>query len=112
MKNHVKMCALVLALLACGQGLGGEHEDCEPPQQGFLQRLQPVGGWLPYNEGLLRWWNPGCFPRCGGPNDYCPKPLPRVGFPAYPSFYIWAPPESGCPQTSLPHACQKPPYER
>ena len=61
----------------------------EPRQQHFLQRLHPVGGWNPYGGGLLHWWNPHCFPcQCGGPDDYCRKPLPRVCWPPYPPYYI------------------------
>ena len=89
MRGQVSIWAFVLVLLAGGRGLGGERGYCEPPQQRFLERLHPVGGWDPYGGGLLHWWNPHCFPRCGAPDDYCRKPLPRVCWPAYPSFYTW-----------------------
>ena len=53
MRSQIGMGVLVFTLIACGQGLGGQREYCEPPQQGFLQRLHPVGGWHPYGGGLL-----------------------------------------------------------
>ncbi len=112
MRNQVRMWSLVFTLIACGQGFGGERECCEPPQQSFLQRLQPVGGWQPYGGGLLHWWTPACCPRGGAPDDYCRKPQPRVCWPAYPSFYSWGPPEICCPQSNGPRDCNKPPSER
>jgi hypothetical protein len=112
MRRHVCIGAFLITLIAGGRGLAGERECCEPPQQGFLQRLCPVGGWQPYGGGLLRWWNPDCFPRCGAPDDYCRKPLPRVCWPAYPSFYIWGPPEIGCPQSNGSRDCTRPHCER
>src|SRR5262249_9761486 len=79
----------VLTLIACGQGLaaerqsaeppqpalevilepegaraGGKHSCCPPPEEHFLKRIHPVGGWHPYGGGLLHWWPPHCFP-CG-----------------------------------------------
>jgi hypothetical protein len=107
MRTQARMWALVFALIACGKGLGGEREHCEPPQQSFLQRLHPVGGWHPYGGGLLHWWDPHCFPRCGAPDDYCRKPLPTACWPAYPPFYSWGPPEIGCARD-----CPKPHCER
>jgi hypothetical protein len=99
--------AFLLILIAGGQGLGGEPGCCEPPQQGFLRRLHPVGGWDPYGGGLLHWWNPCCFPRCGAPDDYCRKPLPRVCWPPYPPYYIWGPPEICHRQSNGPRDCNK-----
>ncbi len=55
----------------------GEHEYCPPPEGHFLHRIHPVGGWNP-GGGLLHWWNPHCFPRWCGPDDYCRKPPPDV----------------------------------
>ena len=52
--------------------------------------------WQPYDGGLLRWWNPCCFPRCGAPDDYCRKPLPNVCWPPYPPYYTAGPQEIGC----------------
>ena len=108
MTRQVWIGAFLIALLACGQGLGGEPR-CAPPADSFLQRLHPVGGWNPYGGGLLHWWNPCCFPRCGAPDDYCRKPLPRICWHAYPSYYIWGPPEvcrprcPGCRDGNQPH---------
>ena len=108
MRNRVTMWVLVVSLIACGQGFGQEREHSEPPQQGFLQRICPAGGWQPYGGGLLRWWNPDCFPRCGAPDDYCRKPLPKVCWPAaYPPFYISGPPEIGPPPCNGPRDCTK-----
>jgi hypothetical protein len=80
--------ALLLAVLALGAAAGGERPEC-PPQGSFLQRFHPVGGWHPYGGGLLFWWNPRCFPRCGTPDDYCRKKLPHVCWPAYPPYYTY-----------------------
>jgi hypothetical protein len=85
--------ALLLSLIACGQRAGAE-----PAPEGFLQRLGPAGGWHPYGGGLLHWWPRHCFPHCGGPDDYCRKTLPWVCWPAYPPYYVWGPPDSGCPR--------------
>jgi hypothetical protein len=84
---------LIVALIAGGRGVCAEPAYCEPPQDCFLKRLAPVGGWCPYGGGLLHWWNPHCFPCGGAPDDYCPKPLPRVCWPPYPPYYIWGPSE-------------------
>src|SRR4051794_17708559 len=54
----------------------------------FLQRVGPVGGWFPYGGGLLHWWDPHCFPRWGGPDDYCHKNLPPVCWPPYLPWYL------------------------
>ena len=81
MKLLRRIGALLLALAAGGAGRGGEPQRCEPPEEGFFQRLQPVGGWDPYGGGLLHWWPEHCFPCYGGADDYCRKPLPRVCWP-------------------------------
>lgn len=60
-------------------------------------RIGPAGGWCPYGGGLLRWWGPHCFPRCGAPDDYCRKPLPRTCWPPYPPYYFRGPPRECCP---------------
>src|SRR5271170_3523471 len=39
-----------------------------------------------------------CFPRCGCPDDYCPSPLPRQCWTAYPYFYQCVPAGSRCPK--------------
>jgi hypothetical protein len=88
--------AVLLALSAAGWACGGEPPCSEPRSACALQQLAPAGGWFPYGGGLLRWWPRHCFPECGGPDDYCRKPLPRVCWPPYPPYYIWGPPET-CP---------------
>ncbi len=55
MKSQVTMRAFVLTLITFGRALGGEAAYDESPQQRFLQRLHPVGGWNPYGGDLLRW---------------------------------------------------------
>jgi hypothetical protein len=107
MTRHAWIGVLLLALIAVGRGSGGEPPGCEPGRPCFLQRLGPVGGWCPYGGGLLHWWDSHCFPRCGGPDDYCRKPLPRVCWPAYPPYYIWGSPEVCYPQCKGPRNCNK-----
>src|SRR5262245_25729083 len=112
------MWAIVFALCAAGQGpvvarpsgeapkpgvlleivpdwvvVGQNHGRCDPPPQGFLQRMHPVGGWHPDAGGLIHWWPRGCFPCSSATDDYCRKKLPQVCWPAYPPFYKWAAPE-------------------
>jgi hypothetical protein len=89
---------LVVALIGSSQGLRAGPPCCEPPQDCFLKRIGPVGGWNPYGGGLLHWWSG--FARCGTPDDYCRKPLPRVCWPAYSGHYMWGPTEICCPQCS------------
>jgi len=109
MKRHVWVAIFFLSVIDAGQALGGEPSCCEPTQPGFLQRLPPVGGWNPYGGGLLRWWPPHCFPCYGAPDDYCRKPLPRVCWPPYPSYYRWGlPPEGCCPQGNGCRDCNQP----
>jgi hypothetical protein len=91
MTPHRWIAAFLLTLIAGGQGISGE-----PAPECFLQRLAPAGGWHPYG-GPLCWWDPCCFPRCGGPDDYCRKSLPRVCWPPYPFYYTWGPPQTCCP---------------
>lgn len=74
---------LGLVMMVCAPAEAGEHEDCPPPEGHFLHRCRPVGGWNP-GGGLLHWWNPNCFPRWCGPDDYCRKPPPNVCRP-----YCW-----------------------
>ena len=86
MRSHGRFWALVLGLIASDQALGGDRGSFEPRPQHFLQRLRPVGGWHPDGGGLLHWWDPHCFPRCGGPDDYCRKPFPNLcRYPAVPA---------------------------
>jgi hypothetical protein len=69
---------LAISQLSCG----GEPAQFEPQPQQFRCRFTPIGGWNPYGGGLFHWWNPNCFPRPCGPDDYIRKPLPRVCYPA------------------------------
>jgi hypothetical protein len=110
MRSRVTAWALVVALSACGQGHGGERDDAEQPQQSFLHRLKPVGGWCPDTGGLLRWWGADCLPRYEAPDDYCRKPLPRTCWPGYSSFYRWEPPAT--PQSNGVGGGNQPQRER
>lgn len=85
--------SLVLVLGACGQAIAGERVRPDIGRPHAFQRLRPAGGWHPDDGGLWHWWNPHCFPRCGGPDDYCRKPPPDVCWPPYPPYYIGGPPE-------------------
>jgi hypothetical protein len=98
MNRHACAAALLLTLVAGGRGSGGGPQGPGPGPTCFLGRVAPAGGWFPYGGGLLRWWDPHCFPRCGGPDDYCRKKRPGVCWPPYPSWYIWGPPETCSPQ--------------
>jgi hypothetical protein len=84
MRHSVWIGTVTIALLAGGRGWCGEPPCCEPPQECVLKRLAPVGGWHPYGGSLLHWWDPCWFPCDGGPDDYCPKPLPRLRWPVCP----------------------------
>jgi hypothetical protein len=87
---------VVLCIVAMCQSLSGVGQAHEPCPHHLLGRIQPQGGWHPDGGGLLHWWNPNCFPRCGGPDSYCRKPPPRVCWPPYPPYYILvAPPVAG-----------------
>jgi hypothetical protein len=85
--------AMLLTLAVVAPAHGGDDHPCEPAGPGLFTRLQPAGGWDPYGGGLLRWWNPHCFPKTCGPDDYCRKNLPCVCWPPYPPFYQWGTPE-------------------
>jgi hypothetical protein len=114
MKRQAWIGAVLLALTAAGWAYGEPPPSVAPgPESGWagkgtvgapdqvpgcLRQLAPAGGWFPYGGGLLHWWPKHCFPRCGAPDDYCRKPLPSVCWPPYPSYYIWGPPETCCPQ--------------
>jgi hypothetical protein len=102
--KHIWLGTLMLALIALGAGLPtppqaarAEPPCCPPPEDCFLKRLKPVGGWCPYGC-FLHWWPCHCFPCGGAPDDYCHKPLPRVCWPPYPPYFIWGPPEICYPQ--------------
>jgi hypothetical protein len=109
MTRRTWVVAVVLVLLAGGWAVGAEPTCDQTGPACSLRRIGPVGGWCPYGGGLLHWWDPHCFPRCGAPDDYCRKPLPRVCWPPYPPYYIWGPPEvcpprgHGCPECNRVH---------
>jgi hypothetical protein len=84
MGRKVGIGALIVILSVASVGLHAGPPCCEPPQNSILQRIAPVGGWDPYGGGLLRWWNPCCFPCSAAPDDYCRKPLPELCWPAIP----------------------------
>lgn len=108
MKLQVWLGAVLVVSVAGSWGSGGEPPCCPPQvdvQQSFLQRLRPAGGWHPDGGGLLHWWPKHCFPCCGGPDDYCKKPLPSVCWPPYPPYYHWGP-----PQIVSPRDCSRPYY--
>jgi hypothetical protein len=109
MRRQAWIVAVLGALIAATWACGGEPPCSEPGLACFLRRFGPAGGWCPYGGGLLNWWDPHCFPPCGGPNDYCRKSLPCVCWRAYPSYYIWGPPEVCCPQSNCRQAASAPP---
>jgi hypothetical protein len=84
--------AVFVATMVCNSGLNAESCCQKPAADGWIKQFAPAGGWCPYGGGLLHWWPRHCFPRCGGPDDYCRKKLPRLCWPPYPPYYIWGPP--------------------
>jgi hypothetical protein len=99
MRYRAGILVIGLAVIAGVPAVAGEHEYCPPPGDHFLQRFAPVGGWHPAG-GFLHWWDPHCFPRWCGPDDYCRKPFPNVCRP-YCGLYLIPggspvkPPDSG-----------------
>ncbi len=79
-------CLIVLGTGATARA--GDPGAYDPGGLHPFRRFAPAGGWHPDDGGLLRWWDPGCFPRCGSPDDYCRKPPPRTCWPPYPPFYV------------------------
>lgn len=98
MNRHLWLATLVAVLIGGGWEVSAGQPCCPPPEESFLARLKPVGGWHPYDGKLLHWWDPHCFPCCGGADDYCRKPLPCVCWPPYPPYYIWGAEERCYPQ--------------
>jgi hypothetical protein len=107
MRRTFGVAALLVALMATGAGMAAEPPCCEPPQECWLQRLGPVGGWNP-GGGLLHWWDAHCFPCGGAPDDYCRKPMPKVCWPCYPPYFTWGPPEVCHPQSNSSGDCNRP----
>jgi hypothetical protein len=114
MRRLIWIAALLLAPIATGTVYAGDscchaQHGCEPTESNWLKRIHPVGGWDPYGGGLLRWWDPHCFPCAGGPDDYCRKTLPNVCHPCYPPYFQYRPAPACGPQncctvpTGQPH---------
>jgi hypothetical protein len=91
MRRSVWIAVFTVAFLVPNRARSDEHCCCPPPQEGFLKRFAPVGGWRPYGLGLFHWWPCRCFPCNNGRDDYCRKPLPHVCWPPYPPYYIYGP---------------------
>jgi hypothetical protein len=85
MRTPLTLCAIALALMTQTQARGGGPGDWETHRSHFFGRLRPVGGCNPDGRGLFHWWNPHCFPRSCGPDDYCRKPMPNVCRPVSPT---------------------------
>ena len=77
MRLRSLLAALAAACLIAMPAKAGDHAQPQDNRP-FLHRLAPVGGLNPDGRGLSHWWDPHCFPSPCGPNDYCPKPFPRV----------------------------------
>lgn len=107
LRRSVRGWTLMLTLLASGPAIGGEYVWSDPGHPGILHRIRPAGGWHPDNGGLLHWWNPACFPRCAGPDDYCRKPPPQVCWPPYPPYYLPGTPQAGPPCGPGPGGCNQ-----
>ena len=90
--------ALALALGAGGRAIAGDPARPDPGHAPILHRIRPAGGWHPDGGGLLHWWDPHCFPRVCGPDDYGRKPPPCVCWPPYPPYYIIAGSPETCPR--------------
>jgi hypothetical protein len=76
--------AVVCAWFAVATAQAVDHPgDRHDSRTTFLNRIAPVGGCDPDGGGLFHWWDPHCFPRPCGPDDYCRTPFPRFcGRPA------------------------------
>jgi hypothetical protein len=86
MKTQITLVTIALAVITNTQARAGEPGDSESHRPHFLGRLRPVGGCNPDGRGLFHWWNPHCFPRSCGPDDYCRKPMPNVCRPSAPTY--------------------------
>jgi hypothetical protein len=117
MRRHARIGAVLLALVAVGWAAGGEPRAAccaaatgcaqqaaaaDPGQPCLLDKQKQPAAWFPYGGGLLHWWDPHCFPRCAGPDDYCRKQLPNVCWPGYPPWYVWVRPATCCPNCKAP----------
>jgi hypothetical protein len=94
--NRGTWTSAVLSALLLGAMATGAPPCGKPDSSCAVHQFAPAGGWFPYGGGLLHWWNPQWFPRCGGPDDYDRKCLP----------HIWLNP---CPcAPALPGQCEHP----
>jgi hypothetical protein len=93
--RKVRSWSALLVLLAVSQAAAGEPGYPALGRPHLRHRFGPAGGWNPDGGGLLHWWDPHCFPRCAGPDDYCRKPMPRICWPPYTLDYRWTPPAPG-----------------
>jgi hypothetical protein len=73
MNHRQAIRAVVCASVVAATAQAGDR----PGDFTLLSRIAPVGGCNPDGRGLLHWWEPDCFPRPCGPDDYCRKPFPR-----------------------------------
>ena len=96
MRSVLAGIACTVTALTIGQkSYGGEPAESNPQPHQFRCRFAPAGGWNPYGGGLFHWWNPNCFPRPCGPDDYICKPLPRVRCPSPPPNHVHQSPAHG-----------------
>lgn len=102
--RKIAVVTLLVSVLGAPSAWG---EGAAPPRCCASNESQcaPAGGWFPYGGGLLRWL-PCCrFPDCGGPDDYCRKPLPCLCWPAYPHHFKIIP--TACDRTACGSAVTK-----
>jgi hypothetical protein len=85
MRTQITLFTIALAVMTNAQARAGGLGDPDAHRPHFLARLRPVGGCNPDGRGLFHWWNPHCFPRSCGPDDYCRKPMPNVCRPFSPT---------------------------
>jgi hypothetical protein len=83
-------CAWLAAAIAQAGDYPGDRQASGPT---LLNRIAPVGGCDPDGRGLFHWWDPHCYPRPCGPDDYGRKPFPR---------FCWRP----AALTSMPRSTQ------
>jgi hypothetical protein len=78
MRSLMVMLAALFALIAGARAFGDDECPREARLPHCLQAFRPAGGCNPYGGGLFHWWDPQCFERPCGPDDYCRKPFPNV----------------------------------
>jgi hypothetical protein len=100
--------AIALAAMTLTQVKAGDPGEPEVRRGHFLGRIRPVGGCNPDGRGLFHWWNPHCYPRWCGPDDYCRKPMPNVCRPGAYS-YVGALPQPAAPAQAPQAPAVQPP---